>query len=386
MGITANGYETTPAADIEKDLQGLFQEALGTDLSLDPESPQGQLISLFTDILHQIDQHRQDDFYARDVYHAQGLQLDIIGREFDLPRKLSVPTQVLVTLKGAVNFTVPAGTLCNVVNAPEKTFQFTEDLNITADSQQVTLSAADGSVYKDLTVGTKLATQEYLPQVYDLTISGIVYGQAAESDYQYRIRLINAMGANVDQVQRLTLDLQNINNVLAAYVEPNNTLETSPSGIPSHAVEIVVLGGAEDEIADVLMNQLFATPTYQDPTLGEAITGVDYNGHNQTFYITRPAAVNVAVSVKYANKVGRTLTPENIATLQAKIAELINSIHMNKTLYKSDICSIITGNFGDVAAIDTLTVTVGGNTMDASYTCTSRQYLQSATITFEEAQ
>lgn len=387
MGITANGYETTPTAEIEKDLQALFRGALGKDLSLDPESPQGQLISLFTDILHQVDQHRQDDFYARDVYHANGLQLDVIGREFDLPRKLSVPTQILVTLKGAVNFTVPAGTLCNVVNDPEKTFQFGEDVKITSDEQQVTLSAADGSVYSNLTVGTKLATQEYTPQIYDMTISSIVYGQPAETDYQYRIRLINSMGANVDEVQRLTLDLQNINNVLAAYVEPNNTLETSASGIPSHAVEIVVLGGGEADIAEVLLNHLFATPTYQDPTLGEAVTGLDYNGHNQTFYVTRPAAVGVTVSVKYANKVGRSLTPANILDLKAKISSLINATYMNKTLYKSDICNLITVNYGDTAAIDTLTVTVGGANMDASYTCTSRQYLtvSSGDITFTEA-
>ena len=48
MGITANGYETTAIKEIEKDLQNLFLAALGADLSLDPETPQGQIISILT--------------------------------------------------------------------------------------------------------------------------------------------------------------------------------------------------------------------------------------------------------------------------------------------------------------------------------------------------
>ena len=63
MGITANGYETTAIKEIEKDLQNLFLAALGADLSLDPETPQGQIISILTNLLHQIDEKRQDDFY-----------------------------------------------------------------------------------------------------------------------------------------------------------------------------------------------------------------------------------------------------------------------------------------------------------------------------------
>ena len=253
MGITANGYETTAIKEIEKDLQNLFLAALGADLSLDPETPQGQIISILTNLLHQIDEKRQDDFYARDVYHAQGLQLDVIGRELDLPRKDSIPTQILVTIKGALNYTIPAGTLANIVTNPEQVFEFTEDVKITAAEQKATLTAANGAVYENLTAGAQLATQNYMPQVYDITTDSVIYGQAAESDYSYRVRMINAQGANVDEVQRLTIDLQNINNVLSAYVEPNNTLETSATGIPSHAVEIVVLGGGEEDIADVLM-------------------------------------------------------------------------------------------------------------------------------------
>ena len=310
MGITANGYETTAIKEIEKDLQNLFLAALGADLSLDPETPQGQIISILTNLLHQIDEKRQDDFYARDVYHAQGLQLDVIGRELDLPRKDSIPTQILVTIKGALNYTIPAGTLANIVTNPEQVFEFTEDVKITAAAQKATLTAANGAVYENLTAGVQLATQNYMPQIYDITTNSVIYGQAAESDYSYRVRLINAQGANVDEVQRLTIDLQNINNVLSAYVEPNNTLETSETGIPSHAVEIVVLGGGEEDIADVLMKHLFATPTYAAPDLAEIVSGTDYNGHTQNFAITRPAEVDVKIEITYKNKQGQGFSPE----------------------------------------------------------------------------
>ena len=385
MGITANGYETTPESTILTEVQDAFKDALGTDLSLDVETPQGQLIAMITDMLHQIDLNRQSDFYSRDIYRAQGLQLDIIGRELDIPRREAVPTQILITLQGAVNYTVLSGTQATIITDNSQVFQFTDDFEITAASSQVTLTAVDGGVYENLTVGQKLQTQEYTPQIYDMTITSIIYGQAAESDYQYRLRLIEAQSSGVDEVAHLTLELENVENVLSAYVEPNNTLETSATGIPPHAVEIVVLGGAEADIAQVLMDNLFATPTYKDSTLGEEISGTDYNGHTQTFYITRPQQVNVSVQITYVNKLGQTLSSDNIADITNKITQLINATYMNKTLYNSDIYNLATDGYTQIYAIKTMTVTVGSSPVTDSYTCTSRQYLYASSVTLSEA-
>ena len=242
MGITANGYETTPVEDIKADVQQLFKDALGEDLDLSEETPQGNLINAFTDMLHQIDMNRQADFYSRDMYKAVGTQLDIIGRELRLPRKEAVPTQILVSIQGAVNYKIAADTLASITTDSTKVFKFTSDVEITSSPIQVTLTAVDNQNYENLSVGQKLQTQDYVPQIYDISILSIVYGQAAESDYVYRLRLLDARDANVDEIKHFTMDLEAINNVLSAYVEPNNTTETSPSGIPPHAVEIVVLG------------------------------------------------------------------------------------------------------------------------------------------------
>lgn len=385
MSITSSGYETTPVENILSEVQELFKNSLGEDLSLDPETPQGNMINMITSLLHQIDLHRQSDFYARDVYHAQGLQLDILGRELGLPRKLSVPTQVYVELKGAINYVVPAGTQANIITNNSQIFEFPTAVSITSTAQQVTLQAINGAVYEDIAVGQQLQTQEYTPQIYDMKILSIVYGQPQESDYQYRLRLIEAKSANVDEVAHLTLALENINNVLSAYVDPNNSLITSPTGIPPHAVEIVVLGGAESDIGNVLMGYLFATPTYEDPTLGEAIQVVDYNGNIQTFYITRPQQLSVSVTINYSNKQGQTLSVDNKSAIESKIKQLINSTYMNKTLYKSDVCNIATEGYNQYYAINELEISVEGVTMDAAYECGSRQYLYADTVTFEEA-
>lgn len=385
MGITSTGYETTPVSTIKSEVEQVFVDALGEDLILDAETPQGNMIAAFTDLLHQVDLHRQRDFYARDVYHAEGLQLDILGRELGLPRKLSVPTQLLVTLKGAINYTVAAGTKANIITDSSQVFEFPTAVQITSAAQQVTLQATDGAVYENIVAGQQLQTQEYTPQVYDMTIVSVTYGQPPESDYQYRIRLIEAAGSNVDEAKHLQLSLESINNVLSAYVDQNNTLETSPTGIPPHAVEIVVLGGAEADIANVLMQYLFATPTYNDPTLGEEIQGIDFQGNVQKFYITRPQQLNVSVTVEYVNKLGMTLSPEQISAIKTKVQELVNSTYMNNTLYASDICNVITTGLTQTFAIKDLTVTVNGSAMGASYKCTSRQYLYASSVTFTEA-
>lgn len=384
MGITSTGYETTPVATIKSEVEQIFKTALGEDLILDAETPQGNLIAAFTDMLHQIDQHRQRDFYARDVYHAQGIQLDIIGRELGLPRKQPVPTQILINLSGAINYTILAGTKANIVTDSSQVFEFPTSIQIASASQQVTLQATNGAVYENIVSGQQLQTQEYTPQIYDMTVVSVIYGQPAESDYQYRIRLIEAAGSNVDEAKHLEQSLGAINNVLSAYVDQNNTLETSPTGVPPHAVEIVVLGGNESDIAKVLMQYLFATPTYKDPTLGEEIRGIDFQGNTQTFYITRPQQLNVTVSVEYTNKLGMTLSPDQITQITSTVEKLINSTYMNNSLYASDVYNILTTGYTHIYAIDKLTITVNGADMGASYKCNSRQYLYASSVTFTE--
>lgn len=384
--ITKNGYETTDIATIKADVEKIFTDAFGADLSLETATPQGQLIQGITDLLNQIDKSRQEDFWSRDLNKAKGLQLDIIAREFGTTRQEAIPTQILCTLQGAINFTIAKGTKVNLVSDVEKVFEFSSDFVINSSSQQVTLVASDKSVYTDLMEGMTLQSVEYIPQIYNITINSIIDGTDAESDYSLYLRLKDASGSNVDEVASLSLALNDIQNVINAYVNPNYGSETSASGVPAHSVEIVILGGNETDIANVLMNYLFATPTYQHPTLGEAIYGVDYNGHTQTFYITRPERKDTTIDVVYTNKSGHTLTSEQIAILKERIKDLVNSAYMNKTLYKSDVCSAITDGYTQVYAIDSITIKVNGQTIDPSYTCGAREYLYPTFINFEEAE
>lgn len=388
MGITAYGYETTPKEDIKKDVQKIFTTALGEDLDLSDETPQGNLINGFTDMLHQIDMHRQSDFYARDLNKAVGNQLDIIGRELGLPRKQSVPTQILVNIAGALSYRIPAGTLANIVSNSSQVFQFTNEVAINSSVVQATLTATDGAVYKTVSVSQKLQTQEYIPQIYSITVASVVPGLEAESDYVYRTRLLEAKSANTDEVEHFTLALEAIPNVLSAYVEPNNTLETSDTGIPPHAVEITVLGGAEADIGQVIMSNIFATPTYKRPTYGQDITVTDYNGHEQTFHITRPVSKTINVNVQYTNKPGETLTTDMIDEIKTKIREYISSVYMNKTLYVSDIYNIVTEGMTRIFSINELAVMIGSGGQQSgiaiSYTCKSYEYLSAGMIAFTE--
>lgn len=382
--ITALGYETTPKSEIKSEVEQMFKRALGEDLSLDADTPQGNLIAELTDLLHQIDMQRQTDFYARDIYKAEGIQLDILGRELGLPRRDAIPTQVVVNLQGAINYTVLSGTKAAILSNSSQVFEFTDDVQIVSSTQSVTLVASDKASYEGINPGMQLQCQEYSPQIYSMTVDSVVAGQPVESDYSYRIRLITAKNAGVDEVKHMTLALENVENVLSAYVEPNNTLDTSPSGIPPHAVEIVVLGGSESDIATVIMDYIFATPTYDDPELGVEIHGIDYNGNQQTFYITRPEGLTVNVSVSYTNKAGAALTTEDEELLKSRLTDLINATYMNKTLYKSDICNLLTTGMMQTYALDSVTVEVDDVEITSSYKCSSREYLTVGTIDFEE--
>ena len=155
-------------------------------------------------------------------------------------------------------------------------------------------------------------------------------------------------------------------------------------------LHVYELGGSEADIGEVILDNIFATPTYQHPTLSEELTVTDYNGHEQVFYITRPEMRTVSVDIAYENKADHILSSEEKDTIKNSIIEYINTIHMNKTLYRSDIYSIAIEGYTDIYAVDSITLRISGTESDESdeitnsYTCSTREYLHADTVTFTE--
>ena len=383
--ITNTGYETESKQDIRTSIQNLWKEAFGPNINLDVETPQGQITEIMTDLLYQIELSRQDDFNARDVNKAVGMQLDIIGREMGTPRKDAIPTQLVVSISGQIGYTIPSGTLFNMIDDVSKVFRNDSDIAIDSTPKQATLIAVDNNVYGGVQTGDTLQTVTYFQQVSSIVVSSVAIGQVAEDDNTYRSRLVYIKDSGIDDISNLRNKLLAIENVLDAKVYQNNTLETDQYDIPSHCIEIVVLGGDEADIGQVcLENVTMGTPTYLNPDGGETINVTDSFGFTQQYNITRPTSVTFDVEVEYAVKPRQVVSNQDEADMIAKVQKYINTRFIGQTIYLSDIQFALLNGVQEKLEITSLIVKADDVVIQASYDMGIRQYAVAGTITVNE--
>ena len=386
MGLTNTGYVVPTKEEIRSDVQEIWKEAFGPNINLDVETPQGQIIEIMVDFLYKIENSRQDDFNARDVYKANGMQLDIIGREMGAPRKDAIPTQVTVSITGQTGYTIPSGTLFNLVSDPNVIFINENDIVISSSTQSATLIANDGQMYTNIQIGNQLQTVTYFQQVSNIIISSIAFGMIAEDDNTYRARLIRLKDSGVSDITNLQEKLLAISNVLDAKVKQNNTLETDTDNIPPHCIEIIVLGGNETDIGNVcLENVVMGTPTYLSPS-GESIEVIDQQGFQQVYNITRPSSVSFDVTIHYKVKMNQVVSNQEIEDMQSRLEQYLNNKLIGQVIYVSDIMYVLLDGIQDKIEIFSLVVEVGGVEVESSYQLTIRQYAVAGTITIEEEQ
>lgn len=383
--ITKDGYIISTKEDTLKSVQDIWTKAFGPNLSLKAETPQGQIIAIMTDILIQIDYARQDDFYSRDLNKAQGFQLDIIGKEMGAPRKAAVPTQIVVSITGDTNYTLPKDVVYNMVQDASKTFMSENDIVIMSNQQTATLYALNEAVYGDIQAGNKLQTASYYQQVSDIEVTDVIQGQPAEDDTTYRARLLSLKNFGIDDIANLRSKLLAINNVLDALVIQNNTLEEDQYNIPPHCIEIIVLGGNETDIADVCRgNVVMGTPTYLNPEGGVTITSVDSQGYTQKYNITRPDQVPVNISAKYEVKPNQVVSNVDVQDMIDRATKYINTRYIGSVIYKSDIAYEILNGVQDKLNLSELTVTINESEVTDKYALTIRQYATAGTIEVAE--
>lgn len=385
--ITNTGYEIKSKQDIKTSVQNLWKEAFGPNINLDVETPQGQITEIMTDLLYQIEVSRQDDFNARDVYKAVGLQLDIIGREMGAPRKDSIPTQLIVSISGQVGYTIPSGTLFNMISNVNQTFVNESDITIDSSPKQATLVATDLNVYSGIQTGDSLQTVNYFQQISSILVTSVVAGQEAEDDNTYRSRLVYIKDFGVDDIANLRNKLIAIENVLDAKVYQNNSLDTDEYGIPAHCIEIVVLGGDESDIGRIcLENVTMGTPTYLNPVGGESITVVDSYGYQQVYNITRPSDVTFDVAVEYEAKPNQIVSNKDVSDMIARVEKYLNTRFIGQTVYLSDISYILLQGVQDKLELTSVVVKADDIEIDTSYTMDIRQYAVAGTVEVEEVE
>lgn len=365
------GLQTLTQSEIVEQLTADFKEIYGEDINVDSNSPDGQLINIFAQIL--MDQYEllSQVYTSFDPDQAVGVVLDQRCAINGIQRKAGTYTYVQLDI-----------TVDRSVTLPGLDENSAEDSYIVSDNEgnQFVLTNTE-----NLTAGTtslrframNIGKVEVLPNTITTPVT-IILGVTAinnpsgaseegtneETDAELRERRKRSVSiSNQGYVDGLYSALANIPDVTAVSVYQNRGDTTDTDGIPGHSIWVVIAGGSDKEIGEV-MNYKVAGGVGMKGTQSVNVAQVD--GSVATYHFDRPTSETLYVQLDITPLDGQVIIPDDIKS------SLVNGMHFapNETVDSSAIICYIKSIQENVAL--TCQVSTDGTTWETVVTPTTK--------------
>ena len=291
-GLTIETYEEIVEA--LGDAQQAMSE-LGATWVTSPDSPQGQLNAVFADALRQLQEALLALYQAMDRSSATGQLLVNLSLITGTEKRFATPATVTATVNLNAGVTLLAGSQANVDGDTDIVFATDEDVtntggspaNVDVEMSAVIAGSAAFAAAGTLTeITTPVAGWNSVTNAED-SVSGL----DDETDPELRqrgLRELSSRGsANIDAIVAAVSAVTGVTD-LQGY--ENTDDDTNGDGLPGNSLEIVVLGGDDDEIAQAIWDSKPAGILSYGADDGEAI---DASNHIQTVRFSRPTNVNI---------------------------------------------------------------------------------------------
>ncbi|BBV07843.1 hypothetical protein BML2537_13370 [Providencia stuartii] len=294
LQITDTGIVIDSLTDVHQRLTEGFKRIYGDDINLDADSPDGQMIGLFSKEIDNINQAIAMIAQMLDPYKAVGSWLEQRAMYAGIVRRgadYSYLDDVIITGKQGVTV--------------RKDSLFTDENN----TKWVTL--ADVTLGSNGSARVDLRSQELgafsLPANRPLTMDTVTIGvdsitttKAAkegafeETDGNLLLRFMRSHAINNhDDYQGLEGALLDLPDVKQAKVYENYTNQTDEKGIPPHTLNAVVIGGHDNDIGRTILSKKVGGCG----VFGRISNTQTYAGAPRTVYFDRAALVNVKVKL-----------------------------------------------------------------------------------------
>lgn len=300
FGITPLGFNRkrldTIVGEVEADLRAIF----GANLNLTPESPDGQVVGIFSKALADLYELAESSYNSVNIAAATGASLSRLVQLGGITRQPASASTATIQATGTPGAVIPAG---SEVVSPSTAATFTTDEEITLNS------AGTGS-------GTVTALVRGPTAVQAATLAGIgspvagwqtvtnetsgTTGTNEETDAELRARFIASRGtAGAGTIDAIYAALANLPGVTELRVEENrNSATVTESGLPGHHIRVTIIGGDEDAIANTIWQN---KPAGIGTDGNQFIVIEDSQGNRQGVSFSRPSKVAVGVELLITN-------------------------------------------------------------------------------------
>ena len=250
--VTPEGIEPTSLQSYLDALGRAFRTALGEDLDLAPETPQGQIVGVLALTLTQVDEALVGVSNGQSVSRAIGVQVDDLGSLLGIERLPATRSTVTVTLVGQGGVSIPAGARARTVLG--EMFELIQEMTIPG-------SGSVNAAMRAVEEGAIPAAAGALNQIVDLVAgwesvinqAAATQGRGIESDGEYRTRYGRVVARNArgsaEAIQAAVLSVEGVTDALIR--ENATAAEVTEQGkaIGAHSICVVAEGGTDANVA-----------------------------------------------------------------------------------------------------------------------------------------
>ena len=341
-----------------------FRTAFGQDLSLDPETPQGQIIGIMALSLAEEDEGLVAIANSVDPRRAVGVAQEGIGALLDIGKKGSSKSTVTATLGGLAGTAIPAGSRTATTEGKE----FITDADATIPTGSTTVDVAmtaaqAGPVPADAGTLTRVVS---LVSGWDTitNAAGAVLGALEETDEAYRARQRQLIGkTSLTQAVSLRAAIIEAGATRAIVHENDTTATVTTQGldISANSIMCIVLGGVNADIAEAIGNTKGLGVGTSGSTL---VSGIRFQRVTET-----PIIVNVTLDTD------STFLSDGLATIRDGLAAAATQWGIGATVVVSRLYTPINVVSGHTVTALTVTLANGSSLpgtpdLDVLYTLT----------------
>lgn len=337
----ANGLQVDTLSELTTALQTDFKAIYGSDINLDQNSPDGQLIGIFAqsiidqlELLVEINNSFNPDT-AVGVLLDQRCTINNIqraGGTFTIIN-LDITCDRTLTLQGLdANFNNINGTGYTVQDNAGNLFILVDTVTITIGTSSLEFRAQKiGQVNTTINTITTQTTVVLGITAVNNPNAPLSVGQNQETDAQLRIRRQQSVAnATTGYLNGILGNVLSLIGVTSAKIYENVTGSTDADGIPAHGMWLIVEGGANTDIANVI---------YERKSYGANMKGavtVDIptaSGATFTAKFDRPTSENLYIKFNIQPTIaGQTFNDAAIKTYI--VANLIYGIGQSANIYQ----------------------------------------------------
>jgi len=343
-------------------------------INLAATSVLGQLIGIVAAKLAENERLMQAVYASRYASSAEGASLDAIAQMQGITRNPATGSTVTLRCTGINGTVITAG---SIVRDPDRTeFEWVTTANGTISSGSVTVPAQCS------TTGVIAANAETLTEIVTPIAgwNGVTndadaeLGTADETDDALRLRMRQlAFLAGTSSAAAIRSALYAVAGVTTAFVFENPDDSVDANGVPPHAIECVVEGGDDGDIAQAIYdNKPIGIGTYSATSDSGTATTAD----SATITINFSRAVATPIYV-YAKVIHDGNNADIEAEIKAAIVAYGDQLLVGQTIVRSRFFGVIYGVSGvvnvEIIGIDATTLPTEGTADDDDIVLTFRQ-------------